>query len=156
LFDLVAQHGYRLTLVNVISPYRAATRTVSQMLELGADRADYVVVENAWFGDQEDYILWYGGEGVPVSKGKLLLEQHNGIALTMPKLEGRTCALIDAYNLKYSEAIEDKRLTIADRSRVHRWLRALDSELDKAGRVVGITPENPARVNWEKTSKVTG
>ena len=65
LFDLVAQHGYRLTLVNVISPYRAATRTVSQMIELGGDRADYVVVENAWFGDQEDYILWYGGDGVP-------------------------------------------------------------------------------------------
>ena len=63
-----------------------------------------IVVENAWFGDQEDYILWYGGDGVPVSKGKVLLEQQQGIALRMPKLEGRTCALIDAYNLKYSDS----------------------------------------------------
>jgi hypothetical protein len=156
LFELVAQHGYRLTLVNVISPYRAATRTVSQMIELGGDRADYVVVENAWFGDQEDYILWYGGDGVPVSKGKVLLEQQQGLALRMPKLEGRTCALIDAYNLKYSTAKEDKRLTIADRSRVHRWLRAMDSELDKASEVLGIAKDHHPCTRQESQMSAAG
>ena len=156
LFDLVVQHGYRLTLVNVISPYRASTRTVSQMIELGGDRADYVVVENAWFGDQEDYLLWYGGEGVPVSKGKVMLEQRQGIALRMPRLEGRTCALIDAYNLVYSVAADDKRLTIADRSRVHRWLKAMDRELDKAGEVLGIAEKNPPRAHPESARSTAG
>ena len=91
-----------------------------------------------------------------VSKGKVMREQDNGIALTMPKLEGRTGALIDAYNLKYSGAMQGQRLSILDRSQVHHGLRVLDSELDKAGRVMGVMPENPACTNREKTSEVTG
>ena len=156
LLELVAVHGYAVTLVNVISPYRASTRTVSQMIELGNDRANYVVVENAWFGEPEDYILWYGGEGVPVSKGKMLLEQQQGVALRMPRLEGRTCALIDAYNLQYSAAKTDPRLTIVDRSRVHRWLRTLDSELDKAGEVLGIGKANPPRASQASRLSTAG
>jgi len=156
LLDLVTRQGYRLTLVNVISPYRASTRTVSQMIELGGDRVDYVVVENAWFGDQGDYILWYGGDGVPVSKGKIMLEQQQGITLRMPRLEGRTCALIDAYNLTYCAAADDKRLPIADRSRVHRWLKAMDSELDKAGEVLGIAKENPPRAHPDSALSAMG
>ena len=156
LFELVALHGYQLTLVNVISPYRASTRTVSQMIELGNSRADYVVVENAWFGEQDDYILWYGGEGVPVSKGKVLLEQQQGIALRMPKLEGRTGALIDAYTLPYSAAKTDKRLTLADRSRAHRWLQALDSELDKAGEVLGIATDPQPHARQESAMRAVG
>ena len=85
-----------------------------------------------------------------------MLEQQQGITLRMPRLEGRTCALIDAYNLKYSTAQEDKRLTIADRSRVHRWLKAMDSELDKAGVVLGIAKENPPHAHLESPLRAAG
>jgi hypothetical protein len=143
LFDLITEQGYRMTLVNVLSPYRASTRTVQPMIELGGERADYVVVENGWFGDSQDYILWYGDDSVPISKGKILLEQQHGRMIHMPRLEGRTCALIDAYNLTYSAAREDKRLKIADRSRVHRWLKTMDNEMESVADVLGI-PIDPA------------
>lgn len=148
VFELLTAQGYQTTLVNVISPFRASIRTVIPMLDLGRDRADYVVVENAWFGERDDYLLWYGDDGMPASKGKLLLEERQGITLRMPRLEGRTCALIDAYNLRYSAAREDPRLAIADRSRIHRWLKSMDSELDKAARLLGIEAEQqiPASV----------
>jgi hypothetical protein len=139
LFDLLDTHGYRMTLANVISPYRASTRTVIDMIELGGDRADYVVVENRWFGGEGDYVLWHGNvEGFPPSRGKQMLQQRGGAMLILPKLEGRTCALIDMYNLPYSQAATDPRLPLADRSRVHRWLKLVDNEINTAAGVLGI------------------
>jgi hypothetical protein len=151
LFELIIGEGYEVTLVNVISPYRASTRTVAYMIELGDDKADYVVVENAWFGSHDDYLLWYGNkDGIEPSKGKQMLEAQGGIMIMMPRLEGRTCALIDTYNLPYWRAKDDTRLPIADRSRTHRWLKAMDAELDKGARVLGIrSAELPRAVKGE-------
>lgn len=141
LLERVSDQGYRVTLVNVMSPYRASTRTVQQMIEFAGPRADYVVAFNAWFGTAQDYLLWYGNDQVPASKGIEWLGRHHGRLLTIPRLEGRTCALIDAFNLTYSQAREDPRLTIADRARVHRWLKVMDSELDKAADLLGISAQ---------------
>ncbi len=64
--------------------------------------------------------------------------------------------LIDAYNLTYCAAADDKRLPIADRSRVHCWLKAMDQELDKAGDVLGITEENQPRAHPESARSAAG
>lgn len=69
-FAELARAGYRVTLVNVLSPFSASTRTVREMIELAGKQADYVVAINRWFGDDEDFFMWTGNENTPPSSGR--------------------------------------------------------------------------------------
>jgi hypothetical protein len=71
-------------------------------------------------------------------RGKRMLEERNGIVLNMPALQASTYALIDLYSLTFDAARTDTRLRLADRSRVHQWMRAMDAELDRAATLLGL------------------
>ena len=46
--------------------------------------------------------------------------------------------LVDLYSLTFDAARTDTRLRLADRSRVHQWMRAIDAELGQAAALLGL------------------
>jgi hypothetical protein len=137
-FAELARAGYRPTLVNVLSPFSASTRTVREMIGLAGKRADYVVAINQWFGDREDFFLWYGHGDSPPSTGYTMLSGYGGIEIAFPKLQAGVLVAIDELLLTFSDAREDTRLTTPQRSRLHRWMQAVDAALDEAADYLGL------------------
>ncbi|MBB2984574.1 MAG: cobalamin biosynthesis protein CobQ [Paraburkholderia tropica] len=142
-FQELEQHGYRATLVNVLSPFSASTRTVAEMIGLTGKQADYVVAVNQWFGDREDFFMWYGSAYSAPSPGRAMLSGHGGVEIVLPRLQAGVLVAIDELMLTFSAAREDTRLTTPQRSRLHRWMQALDVQLDAAADYLGLTGGKP-------------
>ncbi|EIF28990.1 CobQ/CobB/MinD/ParA nucleotide binding domain-containing protein [Burkholderia sp. Ch1-1] len=137
-FAELARNDYRPTLVNVLSPFSASTRTVREMIELAGKQADYVVAVNQWFGDREDFFMWYGHATSPPSSGYTMLPDYEGIEIAFPRLQAGVLVAIDELLLTFSDARGDTRLTTPQRSRLHRWMQAVDAQLDEAAKYLGL------------------
>jgi hypothetical protein len=140
-FAELERNGYRATLVNVLSPFSASTRTVREMIELAGKSADYVVAVNQWFGDREDFFLWYGNANTAPSSGCTMLAQYSGIEIALPKLQAGVLVALDELLLTFSAARQDARLTTPQRSRLYRWMQAVDAELDRVSPLLGLDGE---------------
>jgi hypothetical protein len=136
--------GYRVTIVAVMTPILASIRTVQEAVSVFGEDADYLAVKNLAFGDEQEFVLfdgWVDDNHTPRGgKSKTVLLEHGGRILTMPRLLGRTYALLDLYHLTFTQAIEDRRLQLADRSRVYQWRAAFDDAIDPAADWLGIAP----------------
>lgn len=108
------------------------------MIELAGKQADYVVAVNQWFGDREDFFMWYGNANNAPSPGKAMLLEFGGIEIALPKLQAGVLVAIDDLMLTFSDAREDTRLTTPQRSRLHRWMQAVDAELDEVAEYLGL------------------
>lgn len=149
-FDLLAQVGYRLTLVSPITPKRPAIASVTAMLSAFKDSADYVVFRNDWFGAEEDYALWYGTKDgdIPVSNAAKLLKQYGGQLLVFPRLGGTADAKLDICSCPPSVPLncdkvrapggQEITFRLSDKSRLARFLKDWDSELNKAAPYFGL------------------
>jgi len=135
-FDLLNEHNYQLTFLNVISPFKASIRSVKSMIELAGDKAKYVVIKNRFFGNDDDFHLY------EESKGKKTLEQHSGLELELPSLSTGLLAIIDANNLTFNYVVTDPKMKIAYQCRMKRWLQSVDTELLKLN--IWPTIENEA------------
>ncbi|MEK6291024.1 MAG: hypothetical protein V4793_06480 [Paraburkholderia tropica] len=108
------------------------------MIELTGKRADYVVAVNQWFGDREDFFMWYGNTNNVPSSGHTMLPQFGGVEIALPKLQAGVLVAIDELLLTFSAAREDSRLTTPQRSRLYRWMQAVDAELNQVSSMVGL------------------
>ncbi|WP_228983030.1 cobalamin biosynthesis protein CobQ [Paraburkholderia gardini] len=138
-FAELTRSGYRPTFVNVLSPFSASTRTVREMIELAGKQADYVVTLNQWFGDHEDFFMWYGHANSPPSSGYTMRPDYGGVEIAFPRLQAGLLVAIDELLLTVSDAREDTRLTTLQRSRLHRWMQAVDAEPDEVTGYLGLT-----------------
>jgi hypothetical protein len=142
LMETYRDQGFNPTVVLVMTPMMASSRAVSQAIKLFGDGIDYVAVRNLAFGAADEFVLFdsYADAAGKVvgGRGKRMLEERNGIVLNMPALQASTYALIDLYSLTFDAARTDTRLRLADRSRVHQWMRAMDAELDRAATLLGL------------------
>lgn len=133
LFEHAKRNGYGVTFVNVITPMLASGRTVGLILSTFADvsNAAFVVVKNRFYGPESDDFERYDQ-----ARGRKRLMEMSGVELVLPAMRMRTYAYIDELNLSFSAAREDTRLKTVDRSVVHRWIDAFDSEIEKAGHIL--------------------
>jgi hypothetical protein len=142
LMEAYRDHGFDPTIVLVLTPMMASSRAVSQAIQLFGDGADYVAVKNLAFGAADQFVLFDGyadaAGKVVGGRGKRMLEDRNGVVLAMPALQASTYALVDLYSLTFDAARTDTRLRLADRSRVHQWMRAIDTELGRAAALLGL------------------
>lgn len=131
-FAELQRAGYRPTLINVLTPYKASTRTVKLMIDHWNGQSDFVAVVNRWFGDDDDFFLWKGdGAGAPESKGRTLLKQIGGIEIDLPKVSSGVMVAVDAAMLKFKDATTSEKLTRAQRSRLRKWQTETDKEIAK-------------------------
>ncbi|OZB54655.1 MAG: cobalamin biosynthesis protein CobQ, partial [Thiomonas sp. 15-63-373] len=139
-FDELQRSGYRPTMVNVLSPFQSSTRTVQQMVDLAGKSADYVAVVNRWFGDDEDFYMWFGdGNGNPPSRGRAMLPDYGGEEIDLPKLQAGVMVAIDDRMMRFADAAADgSPLSRAQRSRLIRWMKDTDAQLDKVADKIGL------------------
>ncbi|PVY30284.1 hypothetical protein C7413_113173 [Paraburkholderia silvatlantica] len=83
--------------------------------------------------------MWYGNANNAPSSGRTMLPQFGGVEIALPQLQAGVLVALDELMLTFSAAREDSRLTTPQRSRLHRWMRALDDQLDRAATSLGLT-----------------
>jgi hypothetical protein len=137
-FDELKRSGYRATLINVLSPFQSSTRTVKQMIELAGKNADYVAVINRWFGDDEDFYMWLGDSNNSPSQGRKMLPEFDGVEIELPKLQTGVLVAMDDLMLTFSDACESPSLSRPQRSRLIRWMKDTDIQLDKISYMIGL------------------
>lgn len=82
--------------------------------------------------------MWYGNANNAPSSGRTMLLAYGGIEVALPKLQAGVLVAIDELLLTFSAAREDSRLTTPQRSRLYRWMQAVDTELDRVSSVLGL------------------
>ncbi len=139
-FNELQRSGYRPTMINVLSPFQSSTRTVQQMIGLAEKNADYVAVVNRWFGDNEDFYMWFGDSSSnQPSQGRTMLPDFGGSEIELPKLQTGVMVAIDDAMLRFADAAADgSPLTRAQRSRLIRWMKDTDTQLDKIADKIGL------------------
>lgn len=158
LFGEYRLRGYAITIVVVMTPVKASVRTVAHSIASFGDAVDYLVVKNLAFGDPDAFINFDGcAQGpvkLPESDGKRALLALGGQILHMPRLDPRTYAWLDVWDLNFTDAIEgrppQRRLPDADRARLKRWFGEFDLMLAPARHLLGFDqaidePEPPPR-----------
>lgn len=107
---------------------------------------EYVAVKNLAFGDRNEFVMFDGytdGEGQRRGgAGKAALLEQDGLIMTFPKLMARSYSIMDQSDLTISDATHDKRVPLADRSRIFYWRKDVDKQLLIAAARLGI-PHHP-------------
>lgn len=137
------EHGYRLTIVHILSPDIGAVQSVASWLELVGDKVDHIAVRNCRWGRLEaDFPFWYGfTDGKGVSKGGKTREKLlglGGIEIDLPGIPIGTFAKIDAENMSFSAAAADAALTITERAHIAKFRRDYAAALDPARHLLGL------------------
>ena len=104
------------------------------------------MVVNRWFGDDEDFYMWMGDSNNPPSQGRKMLPDFGGIEIEMPKLQAGVMVAMDDLMLRFSAAAEDARLSRPQRSRLVKWMKETDAQLNKVANLIGL------EVNHEQAS----
>lgn len=125
--------GYAVTVAVVITPFRKAILAVSEAMATFGPGAEYLVIVNRFFGDDEDYARWDAGE----TKKRLL--KTGGKIIELPKIQTGTLALLDEHNLSFMKARDEvRKLSRLEVSRVQLWMRLMDEELFRASDLLGF------------------
>lgn len=131
-FQVVHEYGYQLIFCNVLSPFKASVRSVKAMIELAGHHANYVIVKNRFFGDDNEFHLYESGQG------KKALSTHNGLEIAMPRISTGVLAELDVKNIPFWQAGEAVDLKLAYRCRVHQWLKEFDGQLDQLNLMIHL------------------
>lgn len=137
------EHGYRLTIIHVLSPEIGAAQSVARWVELVGDQVDHVAVRNNRWGKSEaDFPFWHGfTDGKGVAKGGKTREKllaMGGVEIDLPALPAGTYAKIDAENLSFSAAAADTSLTITERAHISKFRRDYAAALEPARPLLGL------------------
>ncbi|ANY84560.1 hypothetical protein BB934_40960 (plasmid) [Microvirga ossetica] len=143
LVSAFVQHGYRLTVVHVISSEIGASQSVGSWIDLVGDQADHVAVRNTrWGKAASDFPFWHGFvDSNNVSKGGKTRErllELGGVEIDLPALPAGTFAKVDASNLPFSKAINDASLTITEKAHVQKFIKDFANALAPARSLLGF------------------
>lgn len=137
------EHGYRVTVMHLISPEVGSAQSVARWLDLAGDRVDHVAIRNTRWGKSEsDFPFWHGfTDGKGVAKGgktrdKLL--SMGGVEIDLPAMPAGTFAKVDADNLPFTAAANDTALTITERAHVAKYRREFGAAVEPARPFLGL------------------
>jgi hypothetical protein len=120
--SLIAEHGWRPTIVAAITPFEESIFDLGDAMDLFGTGADYVAVVNLGLAEERaDFEIWDGGETRP----KFL--KAGGIEIEFPKLKPRIAAKLQKYQLTFEAGKTSQHLSLPDRSRLAKWFA--DAEL---------------------------
>lgn len=152
-------HGYRLTVLHLISPDIGSTQSVKRWLELTVTpeedatgssedesakfRADHVAVVN--LGHRRtapaDFPFWFGFDQGAVRRGGKTREEllkSGGLEVTFPGLPAGTFAKLDSENVPFSRAAEAGLLTITERAHVAKFLADFEAAFNPVFKLLGL------------------
>lgn len=133
--SLLAQHGWRPTIISCITPFEESVFDLDDVMELFGKRADYVAVVNlgANAEDRSDFAIWDHGE----IKKRFVLA--GGTEIEFPRLKpGILAKLQMSPKLTFAAGKGDGRLSVIDRSRLAIWYAAAEASLKPAQAYLGF------------------
>lgn len=119
------QYGFHvsITFVFVITPDKSCTAIMSQALDMFGKQSSYLVIRNSAMG--KDFSIYENSK-----LRKRLFEEFGGKEIVLPQLLERTVVFLGKNDLGFREAIDDGQARLADRSRVHGFLRKAYAQFD--------------------------
>ena len=123
--ELVSQYGARVVVLFVLAPGADSIGLLKTLSEQYGEQVAYVVARSNAIPGTWD--LWEGSKA-----RKRLLDELGAVEITIPALDAEAFSLVDRHSLKWSATPEDKRLSLATRSYVRRWLAKVFAEFEKA------------------------
>lgn len=127
--------GHQVVFVNVFTPSPSDFHTapwLAQTLAGRADAARIIAVRNGLF-DDDAFALWRNeSAGAFAAAG--------GIEIDMPRLDAAAALLCDQRRLRFSAALKDESVALAERLRLTAWLRLFAQSLSSAAEILRLPP----------------
>jgi hypothetical protein len=132
LLAIAKEYDYEVTIVSLLTPYRASVRDVGRALEY-APEATHLIVRNLGFGEPDDFAIWDESS----AKKEAIARKAHVVDLT--PLKPRIAAALDNANMTYHAGVDAPLLGIADRSRLRTWIDANTATLYGVRGILGMT-----------------
>jgi energy-coupling factor transporter ATP-binding protein EcfA2 len=125
--------GYDITIVSVMSRVKDSVNALRLLMDFTGDAAKHLAIKNLYWGTEDKFSLF------DQSKVKQRLLDDGGLVINLPDMCDATYALIDEHNLTFRAALDDtEHIPRPHRSRIHQWLRLLETEIDLANKYLGV------------------
>jgi hypothetical protein len=119
-------------MVSVLSRVKESLAQLKRLVDFCGDRADYVVIKNLYWGDDNKFTRYNSSEI------RQTIAKFGGTELLLPELFDDIFDLIDANDLTFREALEHEAFTLSNQSRVYGWITACEKEFDQAAGPLGL------------------
>ena len=133
--------GFSTSIVIVINTDQASARAVISTIRTFGNQADYVIVKNLNACAAEDFIVYDGFEdasGAHVGGTAAdVAAEVSASEIVMPEVYRSTAVKIDLWSLPFSDATEDSRMHIQDKTRISQWIELMRVEIEKAADKLG-------------------
>ncbi len=144
LYKAIIKEGRQPIIEHIVTPEDESVESVRQYLDATEGLPiQHIAILNMRDADEKsDFEMWFGytelvedpetGEMKPEKVGgncRADFLAAGGIEIVMPKLAVGASLRMKRYNLTFSAAADDKRLTVSQRGQVSRWLREMWKEL---------------------------
>ncbi|PTV70175.1 hypothetical protein [Agrobacterium pusense] len=136
LYEAILKEGRKPIIEHIITPEDESVESVRRYLDATEGLPiQHIAILNMRDADEKsDFEMWFGytdletGEKVGGNARAEFLE-NGGIEIVMPKLAIGAALRMKRYNLTFTAASQDPRLTVTQRGQVSRWLREMWKEL---------------------------
>lgn len=136
LYEAIIKEGRKPIIEHIITPEDESVESVRRYLDATEGLPiQHIAILNMRDADEKsDFEMWFGymdletGEKVGGNARAEFLE-NGGIEIVMPKLAIGAALRMKRYNLTFTAASQDPRLTVTQRGQVSRWLREMWKEL---------------------------
>jgi len=124
--EAVAELGYELVILNVLSNVQGATTSVRDYLNAFNGSAKHVAIINkTWGKSEEDFPFWYGYKTKKGEErgGKTRADflAAGGREIHFPAMPHGTFALVDAAQMSFAAAAHDEDLTVTETQHVKKF-----------------------------------
>lgn len=120
----IAQYGYELTFLHLVTPEISTMRSVGLYAEAFGKSANHVAVRNMAFGDEADFNVWRE------SKSHQQLMAVGGKEIWFPKLDQNLLERLDEKHLSMGCGLPHPDLTFTQGSRLRKFRNDLAAELN--------------------------
>ncbi len=138
-FTVAARHlGVEPVFVATLTPARSTQDTAIWLIDTLGDLATVIAVRNHQYGE-EQFAQWDGAAGQEAGRGRRTrFLSRGGRETIMPYLDPDTFVRCEMTAKRWSELIDSKEVTAADRARISVWRRLFEEEIRKVEDSLGF------------------
>ena len=125
---LAEKMGAKIALMFVLAPGVDSVNLLKIISEQYGNRLQYIIARSEAIPGNWD--LWQG------SKTREKLLAAGATEITIPALDPDAFSAVDRYSLGWRVAASDRRLTLASRAKVFRWIEKVHGEFDRVAEIL--------------------
>ncbi|HEX5274991.1 MAG TPA: hypothetical protein VFW34_06930 [Candidatus Rubrimentiphilum sp.] len=145
IFEWLEREGVKITMLNVLSPFRASTASVRQMLDAISDTSvKPIALLNRRFGpSDEHWALWTGNARLAIDESptRTRLREQGGQEVFIPEIRALVPILLDLTTETFQSALHSSTpqfKTAALKQYLRTWLRNMDAALRPIEKELGL------------------